>query len=152
MTNNNANIKLVEPAHAPDSLSTAVVGALTRKMNPRLSFGPIKTLAFGLISGGMIPLIVLSKLFRDFVIGEQTHLWHFAEWLRLQFPGTETERLQQQISKLKFRWSPYVLSLLLAGLAIVWAWSDVSKIADQEITWAFLFKFTARLPHIVREF
>ncbi|CAN5447612.1 hypothetical protein BH09PLA1_BH09PLA1_15570 [soil metagenome] len=152
MTNNNANIRLIEPAHAPEALSEAVIGALTRRMNPRLTFGPIKTLLFGLLSGGLIPLLVLPKLFRDFIIGEQTHLWHFAEWLRLQFPGAETDRLQQAISKLKFRWWPFVLSLILAALAIAWAWSDVSKLADEQITWSFVFNFTARLPHIVREF
>ena len=152
MTNTSPNIRLIEPAHAPDALSTAVVRALSRKMNPRLTFGPIKTLLFGLVSGGLIPLIVLPKLFRDFVIGEQTHLWHFAEWLRLQFPGVETDRFQQAVAMVKFRWRPFVISLVLAALAVVWAWTDVSKLAAQQITWSFLFKFTARLPDVVREF
>jgi hypothetical protein len=149
VTNRNINIKQIEPAHAPDALSAAVVGALTRKMNPRLSFGPIKTLAFGLVSGGLIPLLVLPKLFRDFVIGERTHLWHFAEWLRLQFPGTETERFQHAITNVRFRWSPYVLSIILAALAVLWAWSELADMPPFEITAAFLFNFTARLPYLV---
>ena len=152
MTNSSVNIKLIEPAHAPDSLATAVVGALTRKMSHRVTFSPIKTLVLGLISGGLIPLLMLPKLFRDFVRAERSHLWHFAEWLRLQFPGTETEKFQQAISNLRFRWWPYVLSIVLAVLAVAWAWHDVSRLSDEQITPAFLFAFTARLPHIVNEF
>jgi hypothetical protein len=124
VNNTHANIQLIEPAHAPDSLSLAVVGALTRKMSPRLTWGPIKTLALALISGGLIPLLILPKLFRDFVTGEKTHLWHFAEWLRLQFASPETEKLQQRIGQLKFRWWPYVMSVALATLAVAWAWHE----------------------------
>lgn len=121
-------------------------------MSPRVTFSPIKTLILGLISGGLIPLLALPKLFRDFVIAERAQLWHFAEWLRLQYPGAETEKFQQAISHLKFRWSPYILSIVLAALAVAWAWHDVSRLSDGQVTPAFLFAFTARLPHIVNEF
>jgi hypothetical protein len=147
VTNDSVNIKLIEPAHAPDSLSLAVVAALTRKMNPRLTFGPIKTLVLGMITGGLIPLLVLPKRFRDFVIGEQTQLWHFAEWLRLQFPSSETDKLQRAVAQLKFRFWPFVLSMVLAALALLWTGSELAEMGELEIGAGFLTDFTARVPY-----
>jgi hypothetical protein len=155
----------IAPANAPDPLAEGVVAALTRSFNPRLYWGPIKTVVLGLLTGGLLPLIVLPKRFRDAVIGERTHLWHFTEWIRLQQPCPDTEKLHRTVSSLRFRWSLWILSLALAGLAVAWAWRDLAALGQRTVisygpfgaimvtpliepfTPKFLFNFTARLPH-----
>jgi len=170
VTNTPLNLRLIAPAHAPDSLSEGVVAALTRKVSPRLYWGPIKTALLGLISGGLLPLILLPWRFREFINAEQNQLWHFAEWLRLQYPSSESERFQEGVSKLRFRKILWVLSLLLAACAVAWAWHDLVPLARRPVvlleplgpvvqlpslvpvTPRFLFSFTARLPAVVRQF
>jgi hypothetical protein len=170
MTNDTPNLVLVAPAHTADSLSEGVVAALTRKMSPRSSWGPVKTGLLALVSGGLLPLILLPRKFQKFIGAEQQQLWHFAEWLRLQFPSPETERFQEAVSKLRFRWIIWVLSLLFAAGAVAWAWHDLVPLARRPVvlldpiglrvqlpslvpvTPRFLFSFTARLPAIVKQF
>jgi hypothetical protein len=168
LTSTPPNLRLVVPEHAADSLSEGVIAALTRKMNPRLAWGPVKTALLGLISGGLLPLILLPQKCQKFINAEQNQLWHFAEWLRLQFPSSETERFQAAVSKLRFRWVLWALSLLLAGCAVAWAWHDLTPVARRPVvllgplrvqlpslvpvTPKFLFSFTARLPAVVKQF
>jgi len=170
MTNASPNLVFVSPAHTADSLSEGVVAALTRKMNLRSSWGPIKAAVLGLISGGLLPLILLPRRFGKFVDAEQKQLWHFAEWLRLQFPSQETDRFQESLSKLRFRRLIWILSLLFAAGAVAWAWHDLVPLARRPVvllapiglrvqlpslipvTPRFLFSFTARLPAIVKQF
>src|SRR5262249_15373726 len=120
--------------------------------------------------GGLLPLIVLPKKFRDAIAAEQTHLWHFTEWLRLQWPSPDTEKLHQATgTRLRFRWSWWILSMLLAALAVAWAWTDLAALSQraivayspfggvtitpliEPITPKFLFNFTARLPSFVKD-
>ena len=165
------NLRVVEPAHRPEQLAEAVVGALSREMAPRLTWGPLKTIVLGLLTGGLLPLALLPWRFQQFISAERNHLWHFAEWLRVQFPAEpETERLHAAATAgLRFRRWVWILSLALAALAVVWAWNDLADLAKEPVYlygpfgWIqsepsvrvnvkFLFNFTARLPHLVKQF
>jgi hypothetical protein len=170
VTNHNPNIRIVAPAHRPEELAEALVGALARPASPRLSWGPIKTIGLGLLSGGLLPLVMLPKKFRDFIHAERDHLRHLTEWLRLQYPGADSERLHAAVSsKLRFRMSMWVASLLLAVMAVTWAATDLTKLAQEPVYLLgpfgsvqigralrplepkFLFDFTARLPSVVKQ-
>jgi hypothetical protein len=118
----------------------------------------------------VLPLIQLPWKFREFINAEHNQMWHFAEWLRLQFPSPDSERFQDAVSKLRFRKSIWVMSLVLATCAVAWAWHDLVPLARRPVvlleplgpvvqlpslvpvTPRFLFSFTARLPAVVRQF
>lgn len=166
-----SNLVCVAPAHTAEPLAEGVVMALTRKFSRRTYWGPLKTTLLGLVTGGLWPLVALPKRFRDAISAEQTHLWHFAEWIRLQLPCADTEKLRDAVAtRLKFRWSLWIFSLVLAALAVAWAWRDLARLEQnatvitlgpfghvtvmpliEPFTPRFLFNFTARLPHVVKD-
>jgi len=73
----------------PDQLGGALQQGLPRPMNPKLTWGVILTFFLGGITGGIVPIVCLSKRFGDFATAEQLQFWHLAEWLRLQTGDSE---------------------------------------------------------------
>jgi hypothetical protein len=68
----------------PDHLGGALQQGLPRPMNPKLTWGLIRTFLLAGISGGIVPTVFLARRLRDFAKAEQLQFWHLTEWLRLQ--------------------------------------------------------------------
>lgn len=108
-----------DPEH-PDYVAAAVLHALARPSYPKLSWGPIRTITLAVISFGLLPILIWTKRFRQFVTVEQQQLWHLAEWLRLNSKDPNSTQLRDDADGLRVHADLRLLTFLsLAFLGII---------------------------------
>jgi hypothetical protein len=88
------NITL-DPPGTPDPLSDSVLKGLSRPIGQKLSWGVVRTLALGLLSFGVLPVIAWVRSFRAFAIAEQQQYLHLAQWVRLNTDHPLARQLEQ---------------------------------------------------------
>jgi hypothetical protein len=116
-----------------DHFAAAVLQGLARPVHRKLSWSAPRTMVLGVLSFGLLPIVFLSKRFRQYQIVEQQQLWHLAEWLRQNTNHPEARALEDEAEALAP--SPRVglfASLCIVGLILLfftqlregdaWAW------------------------------
>jgi len=102
-------------ADRPDYLAGAVLHGLSRGMGGESYWGAVRTLVLGILTLGMLPILVWSRRFRDFVTSEQQQLWHLAEWLRLRTGNPQAVALRDFSQSIRFRPLLNAMSLILVA-------------------------------------
>ena len=122
----------VDPPNQPDAFSDAVLASLSRPI-PGFHVGPwglIKTIIFGSLSFGLLPLLVWPNRFKKFVACEQQQLWHLAEWLRLHTGRPRATELRDWTQRELNATSGTTTLAVLCGLFAVFAGFNLLHHAD----------------------
>ena len=115
-----SNLRCTGDPHSPDYVASAVLHALARPNYPKLSWGLIRTIVLGIISFGVLPILIWTKRFRQFVTVEQQQFWHLAEWLRLNSKEPAAAQLRADADGLGVQTDLRLLTALcLAFLGII---------------------------------
>jgi hypothetical protein len=123
-----------------DHLTGALLRSLHRPLSFHRTWGVLRTLLLGLVSFGIYPLFVWSRLFDDFVRLERQQFWHLAEWLRLQAHSPAADELQAAADRLATRRVLHVTAVLwvlavIAAAAFTFAQVPFSAGALYDLTY-----------------
>src|SRR5258706_8331187 len=113
------NLRSAQEPEGPDYLAGAVLQGLGRPIGEKLSWPLLRTFLLGIVSFGIVPILYLPKLFRQFVILEQQQLWHLAEWLRLHVANPQAVKLRRDADNIHFRPDLRLLSTLCVAFVAV---------------------------------
>lgn len=104
-------------------LAEAVFRSLSREHSLRPTWGAVKTILFGAITFGILPLYAWSKTFRTSATVERQQLWHLAEWLRLNSGQPDAARLTVLAARVGYRPLLWICSVICAAaVAVVFAY------------------------------
>lgn len=104
----------IRPPLDPDPLGAAIVTALNRNPGHRLSWDWTVVLLLGLLTAGLLPLVILLLRFRTFATSEKFQLEHVTEWLKTR--GHDWLELDQATDRLGRSWRCCVASGLAGAL------------------------------------
>lgn len=135
------NLRSVDPPDTPDYLAGAVLQGLARPIGePQAS--ALRSLFWGALSFGLLPLLAWPRRFSRFVKLEQQQLWHLAEWVRLHSGHPDAPRLRAQADRLANRNGLRILSLLVAGFTAFFIFSTLSPRTNwSDAFWASTYGF-----------
>ncbi len=122
-------VQTIDPVDRPDHLTGAVLHSLGRRIGGvTFAWGVAVTMVLGVVSFGVLPVLIWTRQFRLFVVVEQQRLWHLAEWMRLRGRQEEAAGLVELAERMEYRAGLRVVSLMavwgVAGmlLGFVWRW------------------------------
>jgi hypothetical protein len=114
------------PPRNGDAHGAALLSALERNAGYRLSWDLGTTLVLGLLTAGLLPMVILLLRFRTFATSGKFHLEHVTEWMEKR--GRATPQLLAATHRLAGGWPSAiwagiafaVAALLAAGAQVVW--------------------------------
>lgn len=112
MTAFDPTTRSIHPPPHPDPLGEAIVSAFSRDLGYRLTWDWPIVLLLGLLTAGLVPLIVLTLRFRTYAKSEKFQLEHVTEWIELR--GTASRELTAATTRLRELWP----TLTAMGLAL----------------------------------
>ena len=103
-----------DPPNRADDLTAAVVTALQRPAPRVMAWGVGKTVAVGLLTAGLGPMLALPLKFRNYAALERRQYEHLAEWLDLRGGA---DGLTPLALRLGFSRGIYAITVLAAAVA-----------------------------------
>src|SRR5262245_30923049 len=124
MTALNPSTLTIHPPPDDDPLGAAIVAAFSRDLGYRLTWDWPVVLTLGLLTAGLVPLIVLTLRFRRFATSEKFQLEHVTEWIEKR--DSAMPELSAATAHLRDFW-PFLSAsgIVLASLALVVAVAHV---------------------------
>ena len=120
MNTHHPHLRPADDPQGPDYLAGAVLHGLARPVHEKLSWGFLQTMVWGVLSFGLLPILVWRKRFRQYITLEQQQLWHLADWLRLNSKSPQAAILKDQAETMRPHFDLQLLSSLCLGfLAII---------------------------------
>jgi hypothetical protein len=107
------NVRVVEPAESLDPLGAAVLQSFGRMYGRWLSWGVARTTILGVLTVGILPMLVLPWQLRRFTRVLGSELWHLAEWMRLASGEPRAGELRDAVPLVRWRPGFWVASLLV---------------------------------------
>lgn len=92
MSDFNPSSAAFDPPDLPELLPAALVMALSRPVARKLAWN-LPRMCLAALTGGLLPLPLLSRRFANFAAGESQHLLHLAQWLGLDSADPEPAQL-----------------------------------------------------------
>jgi hypothetical protein len=105
----------------PDLLAGAVLNSLTRPLYYPLAWGVFPTFIAAVLTGGVLPTMMIPKWLKGIIAQHQQQLWHLAEWLRLQGNDPQVVELQNSTRQIHYNIPLALLALLFSLIALVTA-------------------------------
>ena len=84
-----------------DQLAASVMRSLTRSFRNQFSMNPVRAMALGAITFGLVPVFQLRRQFAGYIAYEAQQLWHLAEWLRTRSGGDEAAGLAEHARRMR---------------------------------------------------
>lgn len=108
----------ISQAPVPDRLAGALLRHLHRRHRQVEIGGAVSALVGAALTFGLWPLIRWPRRFRDFVVLQQMHAAHLADWMHEAVGSEAAKPLRAAADRVRFRYWIWVVGLIVAGTMV----------------------------------